>query len=768
MTRRLWSVCLGTATLLLVPSLTPPTVANPPDLPILSSNIVVPRLLGLPLDSGEPTSGCLVLPAEAETFWPQMALVQLVENNAFRGAGQELRVQVQEAPSDSVMLGVGVNSDVGIAVIVTPAAPATSPRPMIPMPALARLSPTVRRNLAASLLFVVHPLMVLMPTDQLLDMPSDHPQPTPAGDSEEKPLSTISYPMNDMDGMLWWIDNSPPSSGTFISSRAEEYQLANAIYWKGLIRRGNRSRAVAPQVASDCGLDGNIVLNERNFDIASPSCPQDAPASSECPWMREHATEPPACAKAVPEKVRTVTENLRDLRKAARLLKQGEKLGKAGHVCEALDCFEKARQLCPGSTLEERAEQAAAELFPFLEEESPMTEDSAKEQDAPQEDQPTPAQKLERQLKTPVTVSFTDAPLGQILDDLRSWQSINIYIDMPALEEEGILLDRPTTIKVEQASLQTVLGVIVRNAGLTYIVKDNVVLVTTEKHAAGKLMTGTYPVGDLVSDVQVRALIAMGKETTWLGTRSNEAALIEFITSTITPNSWAEKGGPGMAEYCATTKSLVVMQTPDNQEQVAHLLQTLRLAKDDANYIREQEGHCTRRGDEDCGARGETPSPPRVCPHWTMQPPLPPVDPQVVSALEQVLSDSQKDGAGLTVEVEEKSTTKPAEGTDRPEVVVEPSISPEIQQMIQAFVLEARVREMKQHPKLDLTSLFGFALPDDFLGGSIEIGTDMLGLRVQCDLPCNGTMCHVLYNRGAWAVWKTSEVETSKSESKPR
>ena len=55
--------------------------------------------------------------------------------------------------------------------------PDDPPAPM-QFPWLFQLSPTPRRQLASCLLLVAHPLLLLMPTEQLLDTPADHPCPS--------------------------------------------------------------------------------------------------------------------------------------------------------------------------------------------------------------------------------------------------------------------------------------------------------------------------------------------------------------------------------------------------------------------------------------------------------------------------------------------------------------------------------------------------------------------------------------------------------------
>src|SRR5262249_9877728 len=61
---------------------------------------------------------------------------------------------------------------------------------------------------------------------------------------------------------------------------------------------------------------------------------------------------------------------------------------------------------------------------------------------------------------------------------------------------------RPITIKVDNIPLKSALNLILRDAKLTYVVQDDVVRVTTERYAHGKLVTKVYQVTDLVTPIQ--------------------------------------------------------------------------------------------------------------------------------------------------------------------------------------------------------------------------------------------------------------------------
>ena len=87
---------------------------------------------------------------------------------------------------------------------------------------------------------------------------------------------------------------------------------------------------------------------------------------------------------------------------------------------------------------------------------------------------------IQRKLSQPITLSFTNVPLSKVLDDIRAWHSINIYVDEQALATEGIDLNYPISIKLEQISLKSALNLILKNIRLTHVIKDEVLQITTE------------------------------------------------------------------------------------------------------------------------------------------------------------------------------------------------------------------------------------------------------------------------------------------------
>ncbi len=238
---------------------------------------------------------------------------------------------------------------------------------------------------------------------------------------------------------------------------------------------------------------------------------------------------------------------------------------------------------------------------------------------------------IESRLNTPVNINFKDITLREALEDLRKYYNINIVPDVAALEEEGVSLERPVTLMLEQVSLKSALNLMLRSAHLTYVIKDEVLLITTESQARGKLQTVTYQVTDLITPLENFGSLKAGQPLTNRGAtrqtmaggnnpgisggnptpiqapyslsggtgvgspsggglqgdspnvtvskrggQTTEDTLIKLITATINPQSWNTVGGPGSIEFFPLTNSLVINQTPDIQEQVQDLLNNLR------------------------------------------------------------------------------------------------------------------------------------------------------------------------------------------------
>ncbi len=109
---------------------------------------------------------------------------------------------------------------------------------------------------------------------------------------------------------------------------------------------------------------------------------------------------------------------------------------------------------------------------------------------------------IEKSLRTPVSLKFQDAPLSEVMDHLKTLAGVNIHLDPRGLAAEGVTTDMPVNIDLsEPISLRSALNLILEPLHLSYIVKNEVLNVTSEQLRDGEVYTVTYNVGDLVMPI---------------------------------------------------------------------------------------------------------------------------------------------------------------------------------------------------------------------------------------------------------------------------
>jgi hypothetical protein len=99
---------------------------------------------------------------------------------------------------------------------------------------------------------------------------------------------------------------------------------------------------------------------------------------------------------------------------------------------------------------------------------------------------------------TGVTIEFIDTPLKDAMEFIADAHEITILIDEVALTEEGVNLDEPINRTLSGITLRSALKIILEPLGLTYVIEDEVMKITTIIAADDLLSTRVYPVGDLV------------------------------------------------------------------------------------------------------------------------------------------------------------------------------------------------------------------------------------------------------------------------------
>lgn len=171
---------------------------------------------------------------------------------------------------------------------------------------------------------------------------------------------------------------------------------------------------------------------------------------------------------------------------------------------------------------------------------------------------PKPKDKVTAALAEATALEFIETPLEDVADYLADLHKTPVTIDEAAINDVGIGVDTPMTLRVYGVSLRSGLSIMLGQWDLSWTFKDNGILITTPEKSESMLIETVYPVGDI--------LRAVGGDAD---------ALSEAITALIYPTHWQTVGGPGKLAIDARG-NMTVQQTPQVHWEIDPLLQTLR------------------------------------------------------------------------------------------------------------------------------------------------------------------------------------------------
>jgi len=118
--------------------------------------------------------------------------------------------------------------------------------------------------------------------------------------------------------------------------------------------------------------------------------------------------------------------------------------------------------------------------------------------------------KILSELKKPTELDFVDTPLSEVVNYLKDRHQIEIELDQRALQDVGVDTNTPITKSLRGISLRSALRLLLRELDLTYVIKDEVLLITTPEQAGNDLVLKVYPVADLVVPPNVMGGAGMG------------------------------------------------------------------------------------------------------------------------------------------------------------------------------------------------------------------------------------------------------------------
>lgn len=106
--------------------------------------------------------------------------------------------------------------------------------------------------------------------------------------------------------------------------------------------------------------------------------------------------------------------------------------------------------------------------------------------------------KVRAALKKEVVLDFRKTPISEAVAYVKDFVGVEIQLDLKALRDAGIESDTPITFDVKGVSLKSALNLMLRPLDLTYIYKDEVLLITTPEQVQQYVKTKVYDVRDLL------------------------------------------------------------------------------------------------------------------------------------------------------------------------------------------------------------------------------------------------------------------------------
>lgn len=176
---------------------------------------------------------------------------------------------------------------------------------------------------------------------------------------------------------------------------------------------------------------------------------------------------------------------------------------------------------------------------------------------------------IRRALDKPISLEFVETPLHDVVEYLKDCLQIRIVLHLKALSDVGVAADTPITRNLLSISARSALNLLLDDLDLTWVISNEVLLITTRDEAGSMLENVVYEVHDLVAARDEKGVPV-----------NDFDQLIAVITSTIAPTTWDQVGGAGsIAPFEGNgITALSISQTQRVHEQIAKLLADLRKA----------------------------------------------------------------------------------------------------------------------------------------------------------------------------------------------
>jgi type II secretory pathway component GspD/PulD (secretin) len=159
-------------------------------------------------------------------------------------------------------------------------------------------------------------------------------------------------------------------------------------------------------------------------------------------------------------------------------------------------------------------------------------------------------QRIRHELKQLTSIKAIELPLSDVVQEISVQHNLPIVIDNRSLEEIGLSAEVPVNLYLEGVSLRSALRLLLRSHNLTYVVKDEVLQITSTECAERNLVVRVFRIPDSIT--------------------ANPDEFVKLMKASVESNIWDSLGGPCTAY--AVGDLLIVSATENGLETVEDFL----------------------------------------------------------------------------------------------------------------------------------------------------------------------------------------------------
>jgi len=165
--------------------------------------------------------------------------------------------------------------------------------------------------------------------------------------------------------------------------------------------------------------------------------------------------------------------------------------------------------------------------------------------------------KIINTMSSPLTFSLKNEPFQSFLDIMEKQFGSPLVIDQQALQLMNITTETPITVNSRGWSTRTILRKVLSDLGLSYVIKEKTIHITSPDRAKETMTTRAYPIGDIIGNMNMN-----------MPGNYNQAVFIQNVQNimnsimALDPKSWQPEGA-GSIVFEPSTMSLIIRQTAE-------------------------------------------------------------------------------------------------------------------------------------------------------------------------------------------------------------